>query len=354
MKNTESNLSQRERRKTMQRLIPICILAGLMTTGCATTSTSIDTPPAAPQRAHADSVELDDNSFTAPTADRQAILAMAGEFDVDFAFDETVALASGYERTEPKRSGADEVVLLIEDTGDRIVLQHLLIVGESNVIKHWRQDWVFEADDRLEFSDDQTWALVDIAEEKTAGAWTQCVYGVADTPRYCGTGKWNHRYGHATWTSDRTWRPLPRREYTTREDYNALNVENRHTVTPEGWTHEQDNSKVVRLDGETQQVLVREFGFNNYKDTSNFDFTPAYEYWDETADYWARVRETWSRHFEEGGVVVATDVDGLPVIEGLFELADRVREGAVVEAAEIDRIFTDYVRPIEIANVATR
>ncbi|HKL54246.1 MAG TPA: DUF6607 family protein [Wenzhouxiangellaceae bacterium] len=336
----------------MQRLMPICILAGLMTAGCATTSTGTLEPE--PQRADAASVAIDTAGFTAPAADRQAILAMAGEFDVDFAFDETVALVPGYERTEPKRSDADEVVLLIEDSGDRIVLQHLLIVGKDNVIKHWRQDWVFEADQRLEFSDDQTWALVGIPEDTTNGAWTQCVYGVADTPRYCGTGKWNHRYGHATWTSDRTWRPLPRREYTTREDYNALNVENRHTVTPEGWTHEQDNSKVVRLDGKTEQVLVREFGFNNYKDTSDFDFTPAYEYWDQTAEYWATVRKTWQKHFETGGVVVATDVDGLPVIEGLFELADRVREGRVIGASEIDRIFADYVRPIEVANVAAR
>ena len=336
----------------MQRLIPICILFGLMTTGCATTSTG--TPAAAPQRASADSVELETGSLAAPAADRQAILAMAGEFDVDFAFDETVALLPGYARKDPKRSGADEVVLLIADSGDHIVLQHLLIVGEGNVIKHWRQDWTFEAEHRLEFSDDQTWALVDIPRQKTAGAWTQCVYGVADTPRYCGTGKWNHRYGHATWTSDRSWRPLPRREYTTREDYNALNVENRHTVTPEGWTHEQDNSKVVRVGGNTETVLVREFGFNNYKNTSDFDFTPAYEYWDRTDGYWATVRKTWQKHFETGGVVVATGVDGLPVIEGLFELADRVREGGSIEVDEIDRVFADYVRPIEVANVAVR
>ncbi|MFN2334895.1 MAG: DUF6607 family protein, partial [Wenzhouxiangellaceae bacterium] len=119
-----------------------------------------------------------------------------------------------------------------------------------------------------------------------------------------------------------------------------------------GWTHEQDNSKVVRRDGKTEQVLVREFGFNDYTRDSTFDFTPAYQYWDETADYWARVRQIWVRHFRQGGVVVATGVDGLAVIEGLFELADRVREGAVVEAAEIERIFTEFVRPIEVANVA--
>jgi len=53
-------------------------------------------------------------------------------------------------------------------------------------------------------------------------------------------------------------------------------------------------------------------------------------------------------------VILATGVDGLPVIEGLFELADQVRERTPTEQANIDRIFADYVRVIEITNVATR
>ena len=39
-------------------------------------------------------------------------------------------------------------------------------------------------------------------------------------------------------SAQRTWRPLPRREYTRRSDYNALDVVNRHTIVPGGWTHE--------------------------------------------------------------------------------------------------------------------
>lgn len=282
-------------------------------------------------------------------ADREAILAMAGEFVVTFAFDETVALAPGYERQAAKRSGASEVVIVLEDEPDRIVLQHLLLVGGPDgpqVIKHWRQDWIWEASRRLEFLDDQTWRMVPLDPQLTRGAWTQCVYEVSDAPRYCGTGRWNHRYGHATWTSDRSWRPLPRREYTTREDYTALNVENRHTITPEGWTHEQDNSKVVRVNGLTEQVLVREFGFNNYIATDEVDFSLIYEYWSETSDYWAEVRATWQRHFDNGGVVLKTEIDGMPIIDGLFELADQVREGQAPGRAEIDQVFERYVMPM--------
>ena len=41
-----------------------------------------------------------------PAKDRAAILAMQGEYTVDFAFDETVLLAAGYERASAQRSAA--------------------------------------------------------------------------------------------------------------------------------------------------------------------------------------------------------------------------------------------------------
>jgi hypothetical protein len=330
----------------MTSTAPLLATILLFASGCATVSPA--GPGAGDPDRQATTNEPAANPGTQPpAADRQAILSMAGEYVVTFAFDETVALRDGYERKAPKRSGASEVVVVVEDHGDHIVLQHLLQVGNGEVIKHWRQDWTYEADRRLEFLDDQTWRQVELDPQSTKGQWTQCVYEVSDAPRYCGTGDWNHRYGNATWTSDRSWRPLPRREYTTRDDYSALNVENRHTITPEGWTHEQDNSKVVRVNGETEEVLVREFGFNNYRRTSEVDFTPAYTYWDETSDYWARVRQTWQEHFDTGGVFLATDVDGMPIIEGLFELADQARDDAAPAQSDINEVFSAYVKPAE-------
>lgn len=168
-----------------------------------------------------------------PARDRQSILAMQGEYLVDFAFDETVLLKPGYERAPAMRSGGDEVVIVVEDTPGRIVLQHLLLEPKSgHVTKHWRQDWTWEAARRFEFSADQTWSVRAVPAALTRGAWTQCVYEFSDAPRYCGTGRWNYDNGVATWTSDLSWRPLPRREYTRRSDYNALAVINRHTLTP--------------------------------------------------------------------------------------------------------------------------
>lgn len=266
---------------------------------------------------------------TKASKDRAAILAMQGEYHVDFDFHETVVLTPDYEKFKPKNASAKEVVIVVEDTPTKIVMQHLLVMGNGHVIKHWRQDWAFEATERFEFTQDQYWAIKPIKQENQAGAWTQCVFEVSDAPRYCGTAKWNHRYGVSTWTSDRSWRPLPRREYTIRTDYNALNVENRHTVTPSGWTHEQDNTKVKRIGEKTEKTLVREFGFNNYKNITGYDFTPAYTYWDATQNYWATIRSTWDNYFtHQKHVSINTPVDGMPIIGATFKLAENVKKTA--------------------------
>jgi len=283
-----------------------------------------------------------------PAKDRAAILAMRGEYTVDFAFDETVLLAPGYERASAQRSSGDEVVIVVEDTPTKVVLQHLLVDQKSgHVTKHWRQDWTYEAPRRWEFASDQTWRTREIPADKTRGAWTQCVYEVSDAPRYCGTGKWNHRYGVATWTSDRTWRPLPRREYTKRSDYNAMNVENRHTIVPGGWTHEQDNTKTVRrADGGTERTIAREFGFNDYIRTGELDFKPAYDYWNATRDYWAKVRARWDERLADPrGLHLKTKVDGMAMIIPLFTQAGEVQEGKTVADAEIDKVFAEWVEP---------
>ena len=106
-----------------------------------------------------------------PARDREAILAMQGEYKVSFAFDETVLLADGYERMEPQRSGGSEVVYVVEDSPGKIVLQHLLVDPRSgHVTKHWRQDWTWEAPRRFEFTADETWEVRDIPADVTVGA----------------------------------------------------------------------------------------------------------------------------------------------------------------------------------------
>ena len=315
--------------------------------GCATTSATISTGDDP-----VPSYEVVENAhFAAISAatdkvekDRLAILAMQGEHKVTFHFQETVPLKPGYDRREAKDSGGFETVLVIEESPTEIVLQHILVSESGHVVKHWRQDWFFEATQRFEFVEDQTWETRPLETEKNGGAWTQCVYEVSDAPRYCGTGRWNHRYGVSTWTSDRTWRPLPRREYTKRSDYNAINAENRHTVTVHGWTHEQDNTKTVREGKKTAGTLTREFGFNDYRRISGFDFSPGYEYWGRTADYWSRVRAAWSNRLDEpSALVLKTEVDGMPIIAGTFEQAEAATsKSRDMMDAEIENLLQEW------------
>lgn len=288
-------------------------------------------------------------------ADRAAILAMAGEYAVTFDFTETVVLKPGYARKPGKRTSANEVVIVVEDTPARIVLQHLLVVGDGHVVKHWRQDWTWEAPTRFEFSADQAWTVRTLSPALTTGAWTQCVYEVSDAPRYCGTARWMHDGAASTWESDRGWRPLPRREYTTRSDYNALGMINRHTVTAEGWTHEQDNVKTVRdAAGTPVGAIVREFGFNEYRRARGIDFSPAYRYWRDTAGFWAAVRTRWDRLWAAGGVRLKTKVDGMPIIEPLFVQAGKQKAGGAVPEAEIDAVFAQWVTPLRASGEITQ
>ena len=230
--------------------------------------------------------------------DRRAILSMLGEYQVSFNFHETAVLKAGYVRNDPKHSGGFEVVVLADDSDSRISMQHILVGASGMIIKHWRQDWVYELPSHWVYVDVQRFDTHHRKSASVPGTWTQLVYGVNDGPRYAGSGRWNHRYGVSTWTSERTWRPLPRREYSKRKDYHLLNVENRHTITPQGWTHEQDNTKVIRKDGE-DTILVREFGFNDYRRITGFNFSPGFDYWEATSPFWTLVRKRWDKELNK-------------------------------------------------------
>jgi len=283
---------------------------------------------------------------TSIDADRRAILAMQGEYAVQFSFQETVRIAEGYAARPAYRSHATEAVIVLENSPTRIVLQHLLVHG-GHVTKHWRQEWLYETSRRWEFAADRVWRWRDVPTALVAGGWTQCVYEVSDAPRYCGTGRWVHGDGVSTWTSDLNWRPLPRREYTQRNDYNVLMAVNRHTIVPGGWSHEQDNTKVVRNgDGQITKLLVREAGFNDYRRTNEIDFSPAYSYWQHTANYWARVRTQWAARLADPmGVQLLSGIDGMALIEPLFKQAQIMVDGGTVSDADIIAVFGEWVKP---------
>ena len=188
------------------------------------------------------------------------------------------------------------------------------------VIKHWRQDWVFEDRELLEYRGSGTWETRRLSADAVRCGWTQAVFEVNDAPRYEAWGRWQHAGGTSSWTSNETWRPMPRREYTTRDDYDVVIGFNRHVITPSGWAHEQDNTKVV-LRG-SPRALVREHGVNSYRRNEARDFRVARDHWSRTQAFWRDVREVWKKVIAAGPrLSLRPGVDGTAQHAGLFALA---------------------------------
>ena len=132
---------------------------------------------------------------TAPEKDRQSILAMAGNYKVRFDMRETVSLQPGYEPLGPKLSGGYEAVRVVEDRGDFISLQHILVVeddGKPAIVKHWRQDWTYEPAKVLAYETANRWRLEPRGAAARKGAWSQTVWQTDDSPRYGGLGRWTY------------------------------------------------------------------------------------------------------------------------------------------------------------------
>lgn len=277
--------------------------------------------------------------------DRRSILAMAGEYRVRFAFDETAALAPGYAPHAQQRSGGTELVEVVADDGAYISLQHILVMGNDHiVVKHWRQDWQYQPRGVLRFRGHGRFETEALEPASVAGAWSQTVYEVDDAPRYAGIGRWTHADGVDAWESDRSWRPLPRREYSKRSDYHALDVVNRHTLTPAGWVHEQDNTKLVLEADGGVHAIAREHGINSYTRIDDYDFDAGRDYWKGTAPFWQRVKAQWDRTIAaHPRFATSPEPNGEPRIEEFLGFADRSAKGETVADAELDALFGRYV-----------
>ncbi|MEM8988294.1 MAG: DUF6607 family protein [Pseudomonadota bacterium] len=301
------------------RIILLACAAAVLC-ACASSERLSSLPGEAPGRAERS------DSFS---QDRAAILAMAGDYKVTFDFRETTPFVEGYEPKERYRSGAYESVRVIEDRGDFISLQHILVVGGEDKfpIKHWRQDWSYEPESVLVFVGGAAWENRPVKRAEARGKWSQTVYQVDDAPRYGAVAAWSHKNGVSEWTPPAELRPLPRRDATKRNDYHAINAVNRHAIAPFGWVHEQDNAKLALLGG--RQTLVREIGVNTYRRSTEYDVSVADEYWGATEGYWRAVREIWASMVNEHDVFGLT-MQGEPsdLYMPLLELAEDLREGA--------------------------
>ncbi|QFT78810.1 DUF6607 family protein [Erythrobacter sp. THAF29] len=267
-------------------------------------------------------------------ADREAILSMAGDYAVVFDMQESTAWMEGYEPIDKKISSGYESVRVIEDTGDKIVLQHLLVTGTKDnpyVVKHWRQDWQYEPEQILTFKGGDTWELTDVPEAMRAGRWSQTVYQVDDSPRYAGWGQWEETLGVKRWRSNWTTRPLARRDAVRKPIYDRYIGINRHQITPDGWIHWQDNTKMMPApDGSGELVpVVQEYVLNTYERYDGYNVAAADEYWSKTQGYWDAIRSKWDEvAAENGGIRIKQEPNVGTVIAGeLLKMADTIKNG---------------------------
>lgn len=292
-------------------------------------------------------LKLTEPGLSAKQRDRRAILAMAGGYRASFDFIETAGFTPGYTPGRPYQSWGTEFVYVLSDEPDFISLQHILVMfvdndeGETQgpiVVKHWRQDWHYEDRDIHAYAGNNTWRRQSISAKEARGTWSQAVYQVDDSPRYQARGTWEHTGNYSSWESNNTWRPLPRREFSVRDDYQVLSGTNRHTITPTGWVHEEDNLKVA-LDGKgqpraEQPVVAREVGLNRYERISGHDFGAGDEYWRLTQKFWSDVRQGWDHLFEQhGSITLKSKVNDKRLFEVLFEYAGLLEEGNAYDPA---------------------
>ena len=281
--------------------------------------------------------------------DRRAILAMAGGYRVTFDFLEVVRFDPSLKPDAPYQSWGTEYVFVAEDRPDFVALQHILAqrvvmkdgkVSDPIVVRHWRQEWRYEADRLLAYEGANTWAPREVPAAARAGAWVQSVTQVDDSPRYAARGRWEHANRVSTWLSDETWRPLPRREWSVRKDYDVLVGTNRHTITPDGWVQEENNVKTI---AETGRQLAREYGIARYERIRDHDFETARTYFEKTEPFWAEVRAAWSEA-GRGRFTMRAQSDQAQLFMPFFEYADELAEGKPFDRAAAQALVRRVLR----------
>lgn len=224
--------------------------------------------------------------------DTASIKSLCGCFEVEFKYTETFSTDKDYQYKDPYHARALEWAGLVEQSANKMVIQHILVIDDSMIVKHWREDWTYQLTDLLQYRKDHQWKKIQLQPEAVAGQWTQSVWEVNDAPRYQGTAVWVHQNGEHFWRSVAD-APLPRREYTKRNDYNVMTRGNTLQLTDSGYVHEQDNTKTVREDGRTDRIIVREKGYNIYRKVDDHRCFAAADWWAKNSNYWHTVRKNW-------------------------------------------------------------
>ena len=253
--------------------------------------------------------------------DIEAIKEMCGCFEIDFKFSETFQYSndSNYSKSKNYNAKALEYAMLIKDEKDHISIQHLLVMGDY-VIKHWRQDWIYQNKDFLKYNGNTNWKYMSKTKKDVKGQWTQKVFQVDDSPRYEGSATWVHVDGKSYWENS-SYAPLPRREYTKRDDYNIMIRGNRHEITEYGWVHDQDNFKLVKdLKSDSEVIIASEKGLNRYTKVDESKCNEAIKWWDKNNEKWSFILNKWnSIYSKKNDISITQTVENKALFSFLFD-----------------------------------
>ena len=285
------------------------------------------------------------NSQNKKKQDKEAIKKMCGCFEVEFNFAETFKYSkdSTYVPSKNKTTGGLEWAQLVDDDKNKISIQHILLVGPESspyIMKHWKQDWIYENRAFHKYNGDNTWKYETKEKESVKRQWTQKVYQVDDSPRYEGSSSWVHVDGKSYWENT-TDAPLPRREYSQRNDYNITVRGNRQEITKDGWVHDQDNSKVIREEDKEDIVVAKEKGYNFYKKVDDSKCLAAASWWIENYSKWETVRSKWNEIYSrKSNLELHSKVDGKPLYSYLFD-------DAMVDKEIINKTIESFINKIK-------
>ena len=222
---------------------------------------------------------------------------LCGCYSVNFKYAETFSPDNAYKFHDREEMNATELALAVEKSKDKIVIQHLLVIQDTMVIKHWREEWKYQPSSMYEFKGDRIWIKKPLTAENTKGKWMQTVWEVSDEPRYQGLSAWIDNNNTTYWESTAD-APLPRREYTVRNDYNVMRRHNKIQLTAEGYVHEQDNDKILRTTT-GDKLIAQEKGYNTYYKMDDKECAKATQWWKENEQFWVAVRKEWEKLLQE-------------------------------------------------------
>lgn len=281
-------------------------------------------------------------------AQESVIRSMAGCYEVTYEFAETFQRqVPATKISKPTHEKGLEWVDLDYEAPGVIHLQHILLTAHGP-LKHWRQEWtrdpkvLWTFKGRTQFGDPKSSLLW----EKNSGpwgkdAWLQRVRQVDDSPRYECVARWVST-GQRTFWECMAPTPLPRREFSQRDDYDILGRRNRHEIAQGGWIHEQDNEKIRSKD---QSVIALEKGINTYKKVEDARCEEAQIWWKGNRDVWHLIQDQWNTiELNTTALRLKPNVNGQPLWAELFDWADRHAKEVLTSrhGSEVQNIINTY------------